>query len=646
MVSYEGYGSRLEVQPEQVSIVRGAISGVLTEGVVVPVRSIVGANFKPANLLKNGHLQIVAAGVLTAKPSASDRFTVVFTRSQEKPFAELHAWLLQIGSWNAQQGGAIAPPAMAPRTTPSAASATAALTPPVTPSPHVVQGPQASRPWAGSPKVEPTPAPAASASRSSRASRKSGVRRVLLTRVPAGRPASEQLYTALDLETTGLDPKVDRIVEIGLVKFDGTGRTMDEFTTLVNNPGSSREARDVHRIDDADLTSAPNLETVLPEVLAFLDGTVLVAHNLDFDQAFLTAALNRHRIPIPDIPAVCTLQTCRRQLEGPGFSLAAMHKTATGQWAEGRHTALGDARANKIVLMWLLQQAPSLLHVTGGPDGPSGATHTSRLAHISCRPVPLLKASMTDLLAAFPQSSTARAGDPLELQHYQQLLTESVEDARLTFDEAEALTRQARLTRVTGTQLRDLHRQAWYDTFQPDTTADWAQLPPTRRREMYRLADGLGLTDLAEPLARIIEDNAEPPPRLEQRYLRGLRVGFAGDDAQIVALRQRALEHGAAIATNITVSVQWLASSTPYLDDRRHAAARGLGVPIVTTEAASERIEEALRAAGMAAFERQLQLDEQAARIRQRAAEQDAYWRPTWRSTQLEKDPELDYDVE
>jgi len=66
------------------------------------------------------------------------------------------------------------------------------------------------------------------------------------------------------------------------------------------------------------------------------------------------------------------------------------------------------------------------------------------------------------------------------------------------------------------------------------------------------------------------------------------------------------------------------------------------GVPILTAQAAAERIEEALREAELRAFERQRQIDAQAARTRHYAAEQDAYWRPTWRTKELDRDPDPD----
>lgn len=115
---------------------------------------------------------------------------------------------------------------------------------------------------------------------------------------------------------------------------------MDEFATLINNPGSSREAREIHHIDDSDLVGAPTIEQVLPEAFGFIAGTVLVAHNRDFEESFLIASARRAGIALPATLGLCTLRTSRRQLDGRAFSLVLMYKTATGGWAEHKHTAL------------------------------------------------------------------------------------------------------------------------------------------------------------------------------------------------------------------------------------------------------------------------------------------------------------------
>lgn len=150
-----------------------------------------------------------------------------------------------------------------------------------------------------------------------------------LSRRQTGYPTKQLVFTAVDLETTGLDRDTDRIVEIGLVKFSADGKVIDEFATLVNNPGSNREARDVHQIADADLVGSPSTAEALREAFAFMAGTVLVAHNFDFEDRFLAAAARREHLPLPPVLGVCSLQTSRRQLDGRAYSLTVMYKTAT-----------------------------------------------------------------------------------------------------------------------------------------------------------------------------------------------------------------------------------------------------------------------------------------------------------------------------
>ncbi|WP_431240853.1 3'-5' exonuclease [Mycolicibacterium aichiense] len=463
-----------------------------------------------------------------------------------------------------------------------------------------------------------------------------------LTRNKTPHPATEITYTAIDLETTGLDPITDRIVEIGLVKFTADGTVVDEFATLVNNPGSSDQARSVHGIEDTDLAGAPTTAQALSEALAFMSGTVLVAHNLEFEDGFLTSAARKAGMQLPHVLSICTLRTSRRQLDGRAFSLKAMYKTATGEWLDRNHTALADARAVKDVLLWLLRTAPQPLYLTAVSS--STPTQIGTQCAIKCRPVPLTRSSVAALLDSFPQSPNPRTGDSAAIGRYKDVLAEAVEDGRLTYEEADTLTRQACLTRLTGPQLRALHRQAWELAFPEDKDDDWTSLTPTKRREMYLLAEALGLDDLTETLNQVITACAEPEPPVHARYLRGLRVAIVGDHFEVVELREYAESYGAKLAVNITKTVLWMASVTPDANDSRHETARRLGIPIISPAQGRERLDESVREAELKAFERQRLIDESNAQRRRYEAEADAYWRPQWRDRELDHDPEPEYE--
>jgi len=98
-------------------------------------------------------------------------------------------------------------------------------------------------------------------------------------------------FVAFDLETTGLEPRQHRIVEIGAVKFDRRG-PIGRFSVLID-PGVPMppDASRVNGITDAMLAGRPTLDAVLPDFLRFVGDGVLVAHNSGFDCSFVNAAL-------------------------------------------------------------------------------------------------------------------------------------------------------------------------------------------------------------------------------------------------------------------------------------------------------------------------------------------------------------------
>ncbi|MCA9371190.1 MAG: 3'-5' exonuclease [Candidatus Peregrinibacteria bacterium] len=118
-------------------------------------------------------------------------------------------------------------------------------------------------------------------------------------------------FTVFDVETTGLDPrKGDRIIEIAGVRIeDGVIMESTAFVKLVNPERSIPwEAKQVNKIADEDVLTAPTIDQVLPQFLEFAQGSILVAHNCDFDIGFLMNEkdLCWGYIDIPE--CLCTMQ--------------------------------------------------------------------------------------------------------------------------------------------------------------------------------------------------------------------------------------------------------------------------------------------------------------------------------------------------
>jgi DNA polymerase III epsilon subunit family exonuclease len=111
--------------------------------------------------------------------------------------------------------------------------------------------------------------------------------------LPPGWRDSE--YLALDFETTGLDPALERIVEIGALRFCIAGTELREEATLASlaNPGKSMPAvaAAVHGLGDDDVEGAPSFPELAPALLALARDAIIVAHNAPFDLSFLRSEL-------------------------------------------------------------------------------------------------------------------------------------------------------------------------------------------------------------------------------------------------------------------------------------------------------------------------------------------------------------------
>lgn len=100
-------------------------------------------------------------------------------------------------------------------------------------------------------------------------------------------------FIAFDLETTGFIPGVDKIVEIGAVKFVND-QVESVYSTLVC-PGIPipKAATEVNGITDDMVVDKPTIDTLLDSFAEFCEDNVIVAHNAGFDVPFLSAEIER-----------------------------------------------------------------------------------------------------------------------------------------------------------------------------------------------------------------------------------------------------------------------------------------------------------------------------------------------------------------
>lgn len=187
----------------------------------------------------------------------------------------------------------------------------------------------------------------------------------------------DQLFTAFDVETTGLYPGKDRIVEIGAVSFRGDA-VLSRFQSLVD-PGipMPADAGSVNRITDDMLRGQPDISEVLPRFLSFVGESSLVAHNASFDADFVSA--EAAGLGLAPIGRRVFDTRSLAMLAFPGsrsYSLSALCRTL-GLSAEGAHRALADAEAcRQLFLLCLVRFAEGGIADVDGIAALSGESAT------------------------------------------------------------------------------------------------------------------------------------------------------------------------------------------------------------------------------------------------------------------------------
>lgn len=158
-----------------------------------------------------------------------------------------------------------------------------------------------------------------------------------------------QEYCALDVETTGLDPARDRVVEIGIVVFgfdrDAALVQKEAWVSLVNPEMAIPDAAGaIHGITDLDVSSAPRFVEIREAVASYLRDRILVAHNAPFDASFLQNEFSRLSAPLSMAQVIDTLELTR--LAYPNLHSYNLGKAAyiLGIPSGNGHRALDDAK--------------------------------------------------------------------------------------------------------------------------------------------------------------------------------------------------------------------------------------------------------------------------------------------------------------
>ncbi len=163
-------------------------------------------------------------------------------------------------------------------------------------------------------------------------------------------------YVSLDLETTGLDPQRDEIIEVGALRFSGS-REIETFSTFVD-PGRRIPPfiTELTGISDAHVARAPSMRQVAQELRAFVGDDTVIGHNIGFDLAFLrkdNVLTGNARIDTFALASILVPHAGRYSLENLVHELGIAFTPQT-------HRALDDARLAHALFVALQERALQL----------------------------------------------------------------------------------------------------------------------------------------------------------------------------------------------------------------------------------------------------------------------------------------------
>jgi DNA polymerase-3 subunit epsilon len=290
-------------------------------------------------------------------------------------------------------------------------------------------------------------------------------------------------FVVFDIETTGLSPTSDRMIEIGLIRTDNLGNPLAYWSSLIN-PQQAVTATEIHGISDKDVANSPTFEDVLDQVLPRIRGQALAAHNAEFDISFLKVELARVGWDLPRTPVLCTMEESQYFI--PGLSRRRLQDCidALGIDQAVEHRALGDASlATALVNFYLngptnrkrsneLIDLPNIAKSVTWPTSqtfPKIPKSSSNQKQWAAKP-PSNSALMKTISSMMPEDLLGESASKSELT-YAQVLLEAMEDGIISEQENSSLSDLANsLQIVTDAQaaihkklMQTIAQEAWKD---------------------------------------------------------------------------------------------------------------------------------------------------------------------------------------
>ncbi|MCP3013122.1 3'-5' exonuclease [Nocardiopsis dassonvillei] len=412
-----------------------------------------------------------------------------------------------------------------------------------------------------------------------------------------GTDPRRMLFAVLDVETTGLDPRRGhRICEVAVVRMRGDGTVVDEYATLVD-PGRPLAGEEFHGITPAQAADAPAFTDIAGDLVAYLSDAVVVAHNLPFEERFLEAEFQALGMRPSGLPGLCTLQAFRVHLDRYAYRQHQLYQLMTGEWMQGQHHALADARHLARMLSVLVNESPQPLAWSG--TGPVAAPQVPRSGRIAPRTSDLRKGQegwLANLAAGLPDMNPSPRPHPQGVAAYRSMLGHALADGRIVGDEAQRLALLATRAGFTRSTVLRVHEQVLLEA-RARAEAD-GRVTSTELRELEKAARNLGAGHVIRDLLYV----ADQEKARRNGPLKGWRVVPVGEDGSVNAVVDFAVSHGATVGVNVTKTVR-LVIVEPGADDAKVRKARETGIRVATPAEAWDLLKAAVDKAERGLFD-------------------------------------------
>jgi len=375
-------------------------------------------------------------------------------------------------------------------------------------------------------------------------------------------------FAVIDTETTGFG-KTDRLVEIAVVLVEGK-EIVQEWETLIN-PERDISNSNIHGIASELVSLAPTFAEINSELSRLIDGTIMVAHNISFDQRMLEQEFSRLKKNIDLGVGFCTLQATKLKLETACKEYGITNVSA--------HRALTDARATALIFIKVLERLGSvkeLIPISVKHDSQAKSPQLLSRAAISEDHKPSQQNLRRIIHGLGP---SLEAGPELS---YLDALSSVMSDFEITSDEMRYLDDWAQTLGIGSSKQNDLH-SAFFNQIVMAAERD-SYISDTEKMLLEKAAKTLGLSyRVATPVDQKSDAFSLKPGMMV--CFTGTAIGQNGEELSRETLESYATTNSLIPVSSVTKKTcDLLVAADKSSMSGKTKKARDYGIPVISVK--------------------------------------------------------------